>query len=120
MAFNYTSKAKLADNKLAYFGQPVTITNKVTGVYDPNTGTSSQTISTQNGIGVIRDRGSKEIDGTIIEMGDKMLLLSAVDITKPQINDTVLVGSISYTIKEPLIEINPAGTVVMYKLNLRV
>lgn len=120
MGFNYASKATLADNKLDYFGQSVLITNKVKGVYDPATGTVPQTITTQNGIAAIFDRGSKEIDGTIIEKGDKKMLLSAVDITKPQINDTVLVGSVSYTIKEPLIEINPAGTVVMYKLNLRV
>lgn len=120
MGFNYASKAKLADNKLAYFGQSVTITNKVTGAYDPNTGTVAQTITTQTGSAAIFDRGSKEIDGTTILMGDKKMLLSAVGITKPQINDTVLVGSINYTIKEPLIEINPAGTVVMYKLNLRV
>ena len=120
MTFNYTSKAKLADNKLAYFGQSVLITNKVSGAYDPATGTVAQTITTQNGKGTIRDRGSKEIDGTTILMGDRMLLLSAVGITKPKINDTALVDSISYTIKEPLIEVNPAGTVVMYKLNLRV
>ena len=120
MAFNYAITKSTADKLLNNFGQSVLITNKVSGAYDPATGTVSQTITTQNGIGAVFDRGSKEIDGTTILLGDKKMLLSAVDITKPQINDTVLVGSINYTIKEPLIEINPAGTVVMYKLNLRV
>ena len=120
MAFNYNNSKTTVNKLLTKFGQSVVITNKTIGSYDPSTGTNTQTITTQNGIAAIFDRGNKEIDGTSILMGDKRMLLSAVDITKPEINDTVLVGSIVYTIKVPLKEINPAGNAVMYEFNLRV
>ena len=121
MGINYSKIQKTVDKVLQPpLGQKVTLTNKVTGAYDPVAQTFSETITNQTGTAAIFDRGNKEINGTTILMGDKKMLLSAVGITKPKINDTVMVGGINYTIKEPLAEINPAGTVVLYKLNLRV
>jgi len=117
--FNYSSTQATADRLITKFGQSVVITNKSAGAYDPSTGTSSSVTTTQNAVAAIFDRGSNEIDGTLILTGDKKMLFSAVGITKPEINDTVLVGSVTYTIKDPIKELNPAGTVIMYECNLR-
>lgn len=123
--FNYKKTQKTATKLLANFGQELVITHTEEGVYDPSTGTIPSVTTTQNGIGVLLDYGSHEIDGTIITIADKKLLLSAkkVDgsqLDKPKINDTVVVDSVNYTIKTPLKELKPNGTVVvMYTLNLR-
>lgn len=106
-------------------GQVVVITHTEEGAYDPSTGLISSVTTIQNGTGVLLDYGNREIDGTIVTIQDKKLLLSATatdgtELSKPEINDTVFVDGINYTIKTPLKELKPNGTVaVMYTLNLR-
>ena len=119
--FDYSKSQATATALIDSFGQALILTHTEQGVYDPATGLIPVVTTTQAGIGALLDHGSREFDGTLIISGDKKLLLSAKDITKPEINDTCFIGAVNYTIKEPLVEINPAGTVpVMYKLNLRV
>lgn len=119
--FNYKKSQATATKLIKNFGQELILTHVDNGVYNPSTGLIPSVTTNQTGIGVLLDHGNREIDGTLILMGDKKLLLSAKDITKPEINDTCFINFVNYTIKEPLIEINPAGTVpVMYKLNLRI
>ena len=106
-------------------GQALTLTRQSAGNYDPATGSSTVTTSTQTGTGAIFDYGNKNIDGTLIKQGDKNLLLSAfktdgTDLTAPILNDTVTdVNGIIYTIVEPLKTIAPAGIAIMYDCNLR-
>ena len=105
-------------------GQPVTLTHTVPGTYDPATGGITNTTTTQTAYGAIFDYGTKQIDGTLIKAGDKQLLLSAFKtdgaaLTAPVLGDTVSIGGVVYTLVEPLKEVNPAGTVVMYEVNMR-
>ena len=70
------------------------------------------------------DYGAKQIDGTLIKAGDKQLLLSAFKtdgtaLTAPVLGDTVSIGGVVFTLVEPLKEVNPAGTVVLFDVNLR-
>ena len=111
--------AETATELLTEFGQALTLTRQSAGGYSYSDSSATVTTSTQSGVGALFDWGSKEIDGTLIVHGDKKLLLSATGITAPKINDTVTLGSTVYTIKAPLVELNPAGTVVMYTCNLR-
>lgn len=115
----YERMALTADRMLTSKGQPVTITRKTAGTYNPATGSATVTTTTQTGYGVIFDHGDRNVDGTLIQAGDKNLLLSAIGITVPELNDTVTVGGAVYTIVQPLKVICPATTVVMYELNLR-
>lgn len=123
--FNYRKVQKTANRLIKNFGQDVVITHTEQGEHDPTTGLSSETITTQEVRAVLLDYGSTEIDGTIITIMDKKLLVSAKktngeQLTKPHINDTVVVDSVNYTIKTPLGEIKPNGTVsVLFKLNVR-
>lgn len=123
--FNYRKTQKTADRLIKNFGQEVVITHTEQGEYDPSTGLSPETVSTQTVRAVMLDYGSREIDGTIIRIEDKKLLVSGKktngeQLTKPYINDTVVVDGINYTIKTPLSEIKPNGTVsVLFKLNIR-
>lgn len=106
-------------------GQELTLTRVIEGAYDTATSSAATTTSTQTGIGAIFDRGDKDIDGTLIRVGDKQLILSplnsdGVAITAPQLGDTVTTAAVDrYTVEEPLKELNPGGTVVAYDCNLR-
>jgi len=107
-------------------GQSLTLTKVTAGTYNPATGgfTGAGT-STQTAYGAIFDYGTKQIDGTLIKAGDKQLLLSAFNtdgaaLTDPVLGDTVSIGGVVYTLVEPLKEVNPAGTVVMFDCNVRV
>ena len=121
----YTRLQATANRLLKGKGQSITLTKITAGTYNPETGgfTGAGT-STQTAYGAIFDYGTKQIDGTLIKAGDKQLLLSAVKtdgtaLTAPVLGDTVSIGGVVYTLVEPLKEVSPAGTVVMYECNLR-
>jgi hypothetical protein len=107
-----------AKELLTEFGQSVTITKQTAGSYDPATGAATVTTSTQTATGALFDYKTHQIDNTLILMGDRRLILSAVGITAPQIDDTVTANGKTYTIKA-ISETNPAGTVVIYTCNVR-
>ena len=121
----YTRLQATANRLLKGKGQSLTLTKITAGPYNPATGgfTGAGT-STQTAYGTILDYETKQIDGTLIKAGDKQLLLSAFKtdgaaLTAPVLGDTVSIGGVTYTLVEPLKEVNPAGTTVMYECNLR-
>jgi hypothetical protein len=122
----YTRLQNTAQKLLKGKGQSITLTKVTAGTYNPATGAmTGTTTSTQTAYGAIFDYGAKQIDGTLIKAGDKQLLLSAFKtdgtaLTAPVLGDTVTISSIVYTLVEPLKTISPAGTVVLYDVNLRV
>ena len=118
MAFDYSKSAATADKILTKFGQDITITRRTAGTYNTSTGTATVTETTQTGTGAIFDWANRNIDGILIKTGDRRLLLSAVGLTAPVVNDTVTVGTTVFTIVQ-VSPFSPAGTVVMYELNLR-
>jgi len=67
---------------------------------------------------MIRGGNSEQID-TLIQKTDKRLLIDAEPLTSLKINDTIVANGISYTVKAPLKEINPANKLLMYDCNLR-
>jgi hypothetical protein len=123
---NFYERIQATVNKmLKGKGQAITITRQSSGTYDPATGTATVTTSTQTGWGAVFDYGTKQIDGTLIKAGDKQLLLSALNaagtlLTAPELNDTVTIGGVIYTLVQPLKTLSPAGTIVMFECNLRV
>ncbi len=120
---------KTANKLLIGKGQAVTLSNVVPGVYDPATGgTSAATTTVQTGTGTIMDYGVRQAGifnspGSLIREGDKQLLLSALntagaEITAPDIGDIVVGSGKTFTV-EQVKSIAPAGTVVMFDINLR-
>lgn len=119
----YTEMQAVADTAINEYGQKVSITHKTVGNYDPLSSTAAISTTMQVGNGVIFDYtaikdGIGQADGTLILQGDRKLLLSAVGITAPNIDDTVVANGITYIIKN-IKSSNPAGTVVMYECQLR-
>jgi hypothetical protein len=98
----------------------VTITKKDNnGVYNPDTGQMDIASSSITGFGAVFPQGDKNIDGTLVKVGDKRLLLSAISMPKPEINSIVEHDGIEYSVQEPVKELKPASVVVMYECNLR-
>jgi hypothetical protein len=114
----YSDLQQSAQDLLSEFGQGIIINTKTPGAYNPVTGQSVITVTTQYGNGAIFDRGSRDIDGQLILQGDKKLLLSQIGITDIRVNDTVTIGFKDYTVTM-VKTLNPAGTNVMFICNLR-
>lgn len=119
----YDRSIASADRMLKKFGQSVTLTHVTPGAYDPNTGTVTTTTTTQTGTGVVFDFGLHQSGmsftaGSLIQAGDKQLLLSAVGITTPTAGDLVTIGGTIWTIAS-VKSTAPAGEVVLYECQLR-
>lgn len=114
----YSALAADALALLEEFGQAVTLTRRTAGAYNPGSGAATVTETAQSGTGAVFDYDARRIDGTQVLFGDKQLILAAVGITAPQVGDEVTVGGVEYAITaiKPLA---PAGTVVIYEINLR-
>lgn len=113
----------MADRQIKDKGQAVTITKQTPGSYNTSTGVATVTTSAQYSYGVVFPVNDRNIDGTLIKQGDKRLLLSVLNtagaaLTAPSINDTVTVGSVTYTITD-IKPLAPAGTVLYYDCNIR-
>lgn len=114
----YGNATATATKAIREFGQAVTITHYTVGVYDPATSSVSSTETVQNGTAVELDYNVSEIDGVLIQRGDKKLLVSVSGITAIEPNDTCTVGSVVYIVKsvKPL---SPGGIVLLYEVQVR-
>lgn len=118
MTFNYAEVAAISLETLTEFGQDVTRRAYSQGTYDPATGLVTPTTADTTRKGVLFDFGAGQTleRGTLIQGGDKRLLLDASAAVSMQ--DHFIVGGAEYIIVS-LGEINPAGTVVLYDIHLR-
>lgn len=118
---------------LSEFGQVITVTHissdftynvLTSGTQDPS---DSLPENNQEAYGVILDwdpnsmirGGEAEHEGTLISKTDKRLIIAAKTLTSLNINDTIIANGISYTVKQPLKEINPANHILAYDCNLK-
>jgi hypothetical protein len=118
MTFPYANTAAAALDLLTEFGQEVTRRSYGAVIYNPATGTTTPTTADTTRKGALLDFGAGQTleRGTLIQGGDKRLLLDPVAAISPQ--DHFIVGGIEYVIVS-MGEINPAGTRVLYDVHLR-
>ena len=121
----FYSKMQATANRLVKGkGQEITLTRQAAGAYNVSTGTASVTTTTQKAYGAMFEYGDKNIDGVLIKEGDKQLLLSALNsagtaLVAPQLNDTVTINTVVYTVVR-IKPLSPAGTTVLFDCNIRV
>jgi hypothetical protein len=121
MAF-YNEMALLALEMIAEFGQPVTIRAIIVGEYDPDTGSAPpDTITEQTAQGILLDFTGQEFqNNSLIKQGDKKLKIAAQGLEwAPSLLNKVFVQNRTWSIVPPLKEINPAGTPILYELQVR-
>jgi hypothetical protein len=120
----YAKMQATANRLLKGKGQSITLSRQTAGAYNVSTGTASVTTTTQTAYGAMFEYGDKNIDGVLIKEGDKQLLLSALNsagtaLVAPQLNDTVTINTVVYTVVR-IKPLSPAGTTVLFDCNIRV
>jgi hypothetical protein len=104
---------------LAKYGQPVTVTIvSPNPVYDPTTSTNVNPATNYPAFGAIFDLNDHEVNGTLVQVGDKRIYVSAVGVPDVTLNDTVTVAGVTYRVINPN-TIGPAGVAVLYNLHVR-
>ena len=118
MTFDYARAAATSLRLLTKFGQDVTLRSYSAGTYNPAVGTSTPTMTDTTRKGAIFDFGAGQTleRGTLIQVGDKRLLLDSVDSVSHQ--DHFIIKSIEYVIVS-IGEINPAGKSVLFDIHIR-
>ena len=125
----YGRMQKTANRLLIGKGQAVTLNHVIPGEYVPGKGITN-TLSLQYGTGAILDYGTAQagiysIPGSLIQVGDKQLLLSPLTtaggtLTAPVNGDTVTDAAGKVWTITQVKTVSPAGTAVLYDCNLRV
>lgn len=121
MAF-YDEMAVMALDMITEFGQPVTLRNIQKGAYNPSTGaTSPDTVVDDTAQGILLDFTGQEFQAnSLIKQGDKKLKIAAQGLqSPPQLLSKIIVQGRTWSIVPPLKEINPAGTPILYELQVR-
>lgn len=121
MAF-YDEMAALALEMITEFGQPVIIRATTVGEYDPESGTAPpDTAVDQTAQGLLIDFTGQEFqNNSLIKQGDKKLKIAAQGLAwVPELLNKVIVQGRTWSIVPPLKEINPAGTPILYELQVR-
>lgn len=120
MGINYTALQSTATRLLRDNGQSITFTYEIGQVINPSTGTVTTPASeeTVSGFGVAINYKNAEINGETVLSSDLKLLASNIA-TAPEVNWEVTVDSKTWRVMQ-VMPINPAGTNVMYILQIRI
>jgi hypothetical protein len=121
MAF-YDEMAVMALEMITEFGQPVTISKTEPGEYDPETGEESPGATVeQTAQGILLDFTGQEFqNNSLIKQGDKKLKIAAQGLEwVPDLLNKVIIQGRIWSIVPPLKEVNPAGTPILYELQVR-
>lgn len=114
-----STKAKATTHRiLSLYGQLVTLKHSEPGVYDPETGTVGTVVTSQTAVAVEQSYLQRDIDGTVVQQGDKKLLLTATNLSAPMVGDSCTVQGVIYAIKNVSC-LSPDGTAILYELQLR-
>ena len=114
----YVGLKNTATKLLTEKGQAASWTHRNNdSTFNPATGQSTGgTTTTYASTGVLLHFQSNRIDGSFVIASDRRFLMSAG--STPEISDVITVDSIAYQVLA-VNPINPAGTAVMYELQLR-
>ena len=121
MAF-YDEMAVMALEMITEFGQPVTLSKTEPGEYDPEQGGEAPGATVeQTAKGILLDFTGLEFqNNSLIKQGDKKLKIAAQGLEwVPDLLSKVSIQGRTWSIVPPLKEINPAGTPIVYALQVR-
>ena len=113
-----TPLRKVASKLMAKFGGSATIRRVTPGIYNPTTGTASETTADTVVLGVLEDVNLREVND-LIQAGDKRLLIAAADVgNAPTTADEVLIAAIVHQVIT-VRTIEQDNTAITYELILR-
>jgi hypothetical protein len=115
----YTDLRAMAHGQLVDKGATLTLKKRTAGAYDPNTGAATVTETSYSITGAVFDYPQRVIDGTLIQQGDKKVLVSAEGLTvDPDVDDAVNIATVDHTIVVAK-KISPADEDVLWELQAR-
>ena len=113
-----TSLRKTASKLMGKFGGAATIRTVTPGVYNPTTGTISETTTDTAVRGVLEDINLREVND-LIQASDKRLLIAAADVSAaPTTADEVLITGTTYQVIN-VTTIEQDNTPITHELILR-
>ncbi|MNL26978.1 hypothetical protein D3C87_1485420 [compost metagenome] len=121
MAF-YDEMAVMALDMITEFGQPVTIRAITVGEYDPDAGSAPpDSTKEQTAQSILLDFTGQEFqNNSLIKQGDKKLKIAAQGLEwVPDLLNKVIIQGRTWSIVPPLKEVSPAGTPILYELQVR-
>jgi hypothetical protein len=121
MAF-YDEMAVMALDMIREFGQPVAIRATTVGEYDPETGSAPpDSTKEQTAQGILLDFTGQEFQSnSLIKQGDKKLKIAAQGLEwVPDLLNKVIIQGRTWSIVPPLKVVSPAGTPILYELQVR-
>lgn len=109
---------KVASKLMARFGGEVTIRRVTPGIYNPSTGTVSETAADVLTRGVLEDVSLREVND-LVQAGDKRLTIAAADVaTAPTpADEVVILGTVYQVVTVRTIEQD--NTAITYEIILR-
>jgi len=122
MSAFYDRTAATAQRLITQFGQPVTIRATTVGEYDPEAGSAPpDSTKEQTAQGMLLDFTGQEFqNNSLIKQGDKKLKIAAQGLEwVPDLLNKVIIQGRTWSIVPPLKEVNPAGTPILYELQVR-
>jgi hypothetical protein len=122
MSAFYDRTAATALRLITQFGQPVIIRATTVGEYDPETGSAPpDSTKEQTAQGILLDFTGQEFqNNSLIKQGDKKLKIAALGLEwVPDLLNKVIIQGRTWSIVPPLKEVNPAGTPILYELQVR-
>jgi len=122
MATFYDEMAVMALEMITEFGQPVTISKTEPGEYDPELGGEMPGATVEQiAQGILLDFTGQEFqNNSLIKQGDKKLKIAAQGLAwVPGLLDKVVAQGRTWSIVPQLKEVNPAGTPILYELQVR-
>ena len=119
----YAEMAAMADELLREFGKPLTLRVVTPGTYNPGTGSAADTTVDYAGTGALFDyellaSGQTFLDASLLAVGDKQCFLSPVGVPEPRAGFKVIDGADVWRVMN-VKKVAPAGTAVLYELQLR-
>ena len=116
MSFNYSGLAGTSTRLINNFGADVTLSIKTEGSSNPVTGVTGDTFADSTVKAVKLAFSNSDIDGTIVQMGDFMLLIDGI--TALTTGDNVTVDTVKYAIVRQL-PLKPGDTRLLTKVHCR-
>ena len=120
----YDEMAAMADEMLREFDKPLTLQQIAPGQYDPGAGASVDTVTDfPAAVGALFDyellsTGATFMDARLLAVGDKQCYLSPVGVPEPKQGFKVIDGADIWRVMN-VKKVAPAGTAVLYELQLR-
>lgn len=125
MTFNYTGLRSTASRLITEFGSAMTLSRVSLGTFDNTSGTYASSTTTDyivTGVVTALDfmslymgRGDAVFtDGTVIQAGDKQVLLAVSTTVTPRNGDLLIIGGLAYNIVT-VGNVSPSGSNLLHK-----